>query len=68
MLKLKHVVAELAADSDGKTKTIESLINRVVSEFNKKHANFEEEFTGNFEMIKNIVLHTDKETMLKIKE
>ena len=29
---------------------------------------FEENFTGNFEMIKNIVLHTDKETMTKIKK
>ena len=62
------MVSEVAKEQDGKTKTIESLINRIVAEFNKKHASFEDEFTGNFEMIKNIVLHTDKETMLKIKE
>jgi len=35
---------------------------------NKKQAMFEDEFTGNFEMIKNIVLHTDRETMMKIKD
>ena len=58
----------MTTDQDKKTKAIENLITRVVSEFNKKHASFEDEFTGNFEMIKNIVLHTDKETMLKIKE
>ena len=68
MLKLKHAVTEMTTDQDKKTKAIENLITRVVSEFNKKHSSFEDEFTGNFEMIKNIVLHTDKETMLKIKE
>ena len=50
------MVSEVAKEQDGKTKTIESLINRIVAEFNKKHASFEDEFTGNFEMIKNIKL------------
>ena len=62
------MVSEIAKEQDGKTNTIEGYINRVVAEINDKHASFEDEFTGNFEMIKNIVLHTDKETMIKIKE
>ena len=68
MLKLKHAVSDMSNEHDSKVKAIETLINRMVSEFNKKHASFEDEFTSNFEMIKDIVLHTDKETTLKIKE
>lgn len=68
VLKLKHAVTDMAKEHEGKVKAIETLINRMVTEFNKKHASFEDEFTSNFEMIKNIVLHTDKETTIKIKE
>jgi len=44
------------------------LVQKLSAEVNKKQAMFEDEFTGNFEMIKNIVLHTDRETMMKIKD
>lgn len=59
---------QTVAGQESKFKIVEGLLIKLENEFNKKHARFEDEFTSNFEMIKNIVLHTDKETMLKIKD
>ena len=58
----------MAKALEAKLYATQSLIMQLENEFNTKQAMFEENFTGNFEMIKNIVLHTDKETMTKIKK
>lgn len=60
VLKFKHIVSDMAKSFEGRTKAIENTILKLKLEISKKQASFEQEFTGNFEMIKDIVLHTDQ--------
>jgi len=68
VLRTKQAVNEMKRGVDTRLKAVETLTQQLERQFNEKQASFEEEFSGNFEMITNIVLHTDKETMTKIKD
>lgn len=68
ILRSKQVVSDLTKSSEVKLKSLENRVSSLQHDFAKKQAAFEDEFTGNFEMIKDIVLHTDQQNMLKVKE
>lgn len=63
VLKLKQVVGHTQKEDEMKFKAVETMIFKLESEISKKHTALEDDFEANFEMIKTIVLSTDKETM-----